>query len=222
MIEEFSCILAIPYFNSVSDSRNNEYLICLQNNINNPLIDKILLLCETSISLPDSIKSEKIIVRVINHRPTYQDAFKITKYYARKLFNDKRKIIIIANSDIIFTQNSITAINHRLDSNTVLALSRWNIKISQDLQLFEELHNHRDSQDSWAFLNTIKNGNFSFEMGIPGCDNRLAYELHKIKYRVINPAKSIVTKHLHLSDFRTYTYANQKISPPYLLVDLIE
>lgn len=222
MIEKFSCILAIPYFNSVSDRRNSEYLICLQNNINNPLIDKILLLCETSISLPDNINSEKLIIRVINHRPTYHDAFKITKYYSRKLFNTGRKIMIIANSDIIFTENSIMAINCRLDTNTVLALSRWNIKISQDLKLFEELHDHRDSQDSWAFLNTIKNGHFGFEMGIPGCDNRLAYELNKIKYRVINPAKSIVTKHLHLSDFRTYTYTNQKIAPPYLLVDVIE
>jgi hypothetical protein len=83
-----------------------------------------------------------------------------------------------------------------------LALSRWDIKPNGDIRLFDR----EDSQDCWIFKTPIKfKDPPNFYLGKPGCDNRIAFMAWDSGYTVTNPAKQIVTKHLHLTGIRHYT-----------------
>ena len=218
-----SCILTIPYFESKSNLRNSEFLICLEHNINNPAIDAIILLCEIPPSSIELLNDPKIVMKILKTRPTYHEAFTIAqRYRKRKIGRASNCLIIVANSDIIFDEAVISKAFSRIGKNIAIALSRWNLTLTSSLTIDAELHNCWDSQDSWFFLNRINRGNFKFEIGIPGCDNRLAHELSVSKYRVINPAKSLITKHLHLTDFRTYSDSTDRIGPPYKFISITE
>jgi hypothetical protein len=74
------------------------------------------------------------------------------------------------------------------------------------------------SQDSWLFKSPIKlDDRLGFLMGKPGCDNRIVQVLHENGYNVKNPSMKIITKHLHVSNHRTYNHTDM-ILGPYLLV----
>jgi len=74
-----------------------------------------------------------------------------------------------------------------------------------------------DAQDSWIFIGKpepIKN--CTFPMGIPGCENRMAFLFFAKRYRVLNPSRLIRTHHEHASQQRGYQNAN-RIEGHYLL-----
>lgn len=56
-----------------------------------------------------------------------------------------------------------------------------------------------------------------FQLGKPGCDNRIAYLFKDAGLLPINPCKKIKSYHYHSSGFRTYTQ-KERIPRPYLLV----
>jgi hypothetical protein len=68
-----------------------------------------------------------------------------------------------------------------------------------------------------VFKGKIKKVKADFGIGIPRCDNRLAYELEKADYRVENPSFSIKSYHLHMGVRETYAAHNKAcfIPPPY-------
>ena len=65
-----------------------------------------------------------------------------------------------------------------------------------------------------------------FNLGIPGCDNRIAWELYRAGYKLINPASKIKSYHYHPSDLHNYhdetgeVKAYCYIAKPYLFVEL--
>lgn len=198
--------LYTSFYEDKDSIRQSELLYCLNQNINNVLIDKIYLFVEGEVNLP---KSDKIIT--INFkRPTYRDFFELV---CRKV-QSADEISIICNSDIYF--------NHTLGlldfhDRQCVALSRWDFK-KDGLKL----HNERYSQDTWIFKGKIRNVRFAdFYMGIPGCDNRIAYELNRAGYRLLNPANKIQSIHYHQSDLHNYDQETPKIPKPYLYVDII-
>ena len=134
----------------------------------------------------------------------------------KAIFNlcDPRYINIIANADIII-ENSVHL--HSITEDEAWALSRWEA---------DQLYNHKDSQDVWIMrgrppkelINLL-----TFDMGVPGCDNRLAWELQKF-YRVSNPSKTIRCHHHHASGIRSYGKGRgqakkEVVPPPYLFVE---
>src|SRR5690606_9712663 len=141
-----------------------------------------------------SSKLDKVELVKLNKRPTFQYLFN----YCNDNFKGKK--CIISNTDIIFNETLSKIIKYSLD-NKVLALSRWDITKNGDLELFKR----PDSQDCWIFESPIKlNVNCDFLLGKPGCDNRIAYIIDNSGYEIINPSKSIITEHLHLSGLRNY------------------
>ena len=82
-----------------------------------------------------------------------------------------------------------------------------------------------DSQDTWAFLSdTLKTRNFDwkdldFPFGQAGCDNAINVEMLRKKFLVVNPALSLKTHHLHISEVRTYDPSNVVDKPMYFYVD---
>lgn len=222
MESDLSAILVTPYHVSKSENRNREYRICLRKNLENPLIKAVILMSSERIIDPDLVFNPKVRIFHTRSRPTYWDAFETGEKHRKRIFNRSDSILIVCNSDIYVSEESVKQMSHRLDKRSCLALSRWNAFLTDDLTVDYELYDHCDSQDTWVFLNTVKRGKYKIEMGIPGCDNRLAKELTRAGYEVKNPARSIVTNHLHISEVRTYTPFSKRIRGPYLQIELTE
>jgi len=138
------------------------------------------------------------VVPIYNQdRLTYNDFFKIINEASG---NDD--INIITNSDIYF-DSTIELAQHMLYKE-LYALTRWDLN-GNDLTFY----NLSYSQDSWIFRGKIEDINAPYELGKMGCDNKIAFEFFNKGYKVLNPSKSIITTHLHESNFRTYDYFDQ-------------
>lgn len=130
------------------------------------------------------------------------------------LFNKANEITgsldinVIANSDILFDETILEI--PAMDPKQCLAITRDDIPNEQIA---------RASQDVWVFEGFIKGVNGDFRIGVPGCDNRIAEEIHQAGYEVINPCKSINCKHIHKGDpWYEGQAAEHKIPRPYRFV----
>lgn len=203
--------LFINWYKSDNAVRNSELDYCLTTNLDNDLINKVIIISKDK--LPFKIKGIKIKYEHIDDDLTYSDIFDIMNKYMQA-----NTIGILANSDIYFDESLLML--HTVNMNNVVyCLTRYDIL---DGDTFEnKFRNKSDSQDVWIFSDKIKQVNADFGMGIKGCDNRLAYELQKSGYKVLNPSLSIKSYHYHLSEYRSKLYNVEKISKPYLLLDPI-
>lgn len=192
-------ILITTYYRD--QDREHELLFALKQNINNPLIEKIKIIGEEEPSL----KSAKIEIAG-DFRPTFADCFAEVK---------EGQINIIANSDIFF--NNTIAHAGKLAYNQCYAITRHEYN-EGNMRLFDA--NPAWSQDVWIVrrkpknlaiyedviaenLTTHNREVIKFYMGVPGCDNHLAYLLSS-DYHVINPYYDIQAIHVHKETQRNY------------------
>jgi len=181
----------------------------LQRNIENPYIDKIVLLNETEMFYEND--TNKIQQVVINKRLFYSDVFQ--HIYDKVPPN---VIVVFANSDIYLdeTIRNIWSVNME---DKFFALLRY-----ENNQIYGP---RPDSQDTWivsstsvkARSNNYKDIDFSF--GIMGCDNAITLEMMKQKYLVVNPSLTIKTHHLHTSEIRNYDPEDIVPKSAYLYVE---
>lgn len=187
-------LLFTSYFDAGNAQRNRELNECYKNNITNPNIDHIYVHSEKILGL----QSAKSTVRQ-GDRPTYQTLID----WANSV-STPDDIVIIANSDIYFDQTILFPHSLPMQS-TMIALSRWDVYPQGHKKLFAYEH----SQDTWIFRGNISITGCDYFMGLPGCDNRFAFDANKQGYRVVNTAKDIITYHLHNSNHRSYTQADR-------------
>lgn len=199
--------LYTSYYKDKSAVRQAEIEHCLEMNLNNPSIDKIVLICED-----EPRNHPKIHPLFEGARPTYKRFFDLIRVYASPV-----DISIVANSDIYFDE-SLRDI--RINGKTCIALSRYDMPSGK-------LHNCSGSQDTWIFQGKVMPIKYSdFHLGIPGCDNRIAWELHRAGYKLINPASWLKSYHYHPSDLHNYhddlgvNKPHLYIAKPYLFVEL--
>ena len=192
--------LYINYFRHNNIQRQNEFDHCLIKNIKNSFINNILILSKEKF---DIFNDQKIKFIQIEKRPTYNYFFKIINKNIQK--ND---INIIANLDIFF-DNTLSYVS-KIKNNECFALTRWDITKEKIKFL-----NKGCSQDTWIFKNKIKKIKGDFYLGRMGCDNKIAYEIQRAKYKIINPSRTIKIYHLHQIKY-TRNYENKKVlHPPY-------
>jgi glycosyltransferase involved in cell wall biosynthesis len=205
--------LFITWYDEKNPERLKEYLECLDKNVKNELINNIFILTETDpLKTSDFRWAIKETVKIKNEimysRPKYENIF--------NLINAKTgayDINIIANTDIYFDTEGIRAVKDINFDNICLSLTRYDVKMDGSIVFY----NKNYSQDSWIFKGRIKNVNGNFNLGTPGCDNRIAYELSAAGYSVFNPALDIKTYHIHNTEIRNYN--KQNIVPkPYKIV----
>lgn len=201
--------LYTSYYKDNSAIRQAELEFCLQKNIDNPLIDKIVLICE------EEPPQHPKIHPLFEGRPTYKRFYDLIRIYA-----SHSDISIVANSDIYFDD---TLGKILLNGKTAIALSRYDVKPG----CAPKLHNCSGSQDTWIFMGKVLPVRYSdFHLGIPGCDNRMAWELHRAGYKLINPASWLKSYHYHPSDLHNYhddlgvNKPHLYIAKPYLFVEL--
>ena len=120
----------------------------------------------------------------------YNDFFEAMREYPKD-------VNIISNADIFF--NDTIELCKGINDNECYALSRWDYKEGK-----ATLWDHKDSQDVWIFKGAPRNIDGHFELGKPGCDNAIAFNIKQAGYKISNPAKKIQAIHLHESNVHTY------------------
>jgi len=197
-------ILLTESFNA-HPQRRAEYDTCLNENIKNSLISKIVLFIDDPGYSPDPkfADSNKVTVHRVSQRPTYSDFFN----YCNQNFAGE--ICIVTNSDIIIG-NDLEKLNDRPWDNMFYALTRWDLKKKEDGTFSSVFFDNtrgiaRASQDSWIFKAPIGIKFCDFPMGKPGCDNKLAHIAKESGMTVTNPSLVIKTYHLHESGIRNYS-----------------
>lgn len=201
-------ILFTSFYQDRNPVRQRELEVCIVMNLKNIHIDKIYVFLEGKKEDFKILNDPKIEV-IESIRPTYRMFFDT----ANKVVGPE-DISIISNTDIFF-DDTLTQIRSEKMNGKCLALSRYHYNPNGDIIL----HNEKFSQDVWIFKGKIRPIEYcDFHMGIRGCDNRIAYEIHKAGYLMKNPAYSIRTIHYHISESRNYDL--RAIPKPYLPVEV--
>jgi hypothetical protein len=216
--------LVQQYYKPGVARRRKEIDACLKANVENPLIDRIVLLNEEAC-LPAPAAAGKVEERVIGKRLTYADVFRWIAAEA----GATGAIVAFANSDV-FLDTSSTRLLWSADlTNKFLALLRWDVEgTDAAAQAAAKLFGPRpDSQDCWvvaadsvraAFKDEASFAGLDFPFGQGGCDNAITLELLRRKFVVANPALTLRTYHYHTSAVRNYDPRNIVSKPAYLYV----
>lgn len=203
-------VLFTSYYKDPNHVRQKELELCVIMNVRNQFIDKIYVFLEGKKENFPILNHKKIEV-IESERPTYRTFFD----FSNTVCSDE-DISIISNTDIFF-DDSISFVGRICMAGKCYALSRYHYGPDGSIVL----HNEQWSQDVWIFKGKIKPIEYcDFHMGIRGCDNRIAYEIHKAGYVIQNPAKTIRTIHYHISESRNYGL--KTIPKPYLPVAVAE
>jgi hypothetical protein len=116
---------------------------------------------------------------------------------------------VIANSDIAFDasiRNAEPLVCR--DEPTLVALTRWEDAGGPSMEGRVDQATWRfyaHSQDAWVFVaGGLPAFGADFRLGIPGCENRLAYEAAAAGVAIVDPALSIKTLHVHASAIRSW------------------
>ncbi len=205
-----ACWLIQQYFKHTNVRRNKEIATCLEKNLANPFIDRVLLLNERDdYALPTS---EKLEVRNIGHRLTYLDVLQTIRTDV-----PAGTFVVFANADI-WCDESLAALwtIPMVERRLFLALLRWE---------GDAIYGPKpDSQDTWIVAKETVDfepteEEFGFPFGKPNCDNAFALAMLKKRCLVVNPAYSIKTHHVHASNIRDYNPRDVLYKPMYLYMD---
>lgn len=178
----------------------------LKNNINNKFVTKVILLNEriytpAELGLSDTSKIEQIVIK---DRLTYTLFFQYAKAF--------KGYLLLANSDIFFDETLENIYKTVLSSQKSCFTQ---LRFEYNKKLFGP---RSDSQDSWLFhSNHLPSPHimYNFQLGQPGCDNKITFWLLQNGYKIYNEPFRIKTYHMHMSEIRHYS--NRDIIPgPYI------
>lgn len=205
-------ILLTSFYRDPDGARHGELIECLCRNAANNAIDEIHLFVEEAVE-PAQLRAAFPLfangkVRLIPHgrRVAFRALF------AHANAQCAGCCAIIANADIYFDV-SLRRLQDIDLSGQLLCLSRWDVQPDGTASLLD----FAASQDAWIFQVPVRDFWCDFPLGIPGCENRLAWEAERAGLRLSNPSKSVRANHLHLSGTRRYSLA-EKIPGPYRAV----
>jgi hypothetical protein len=205
-------ILLTGLYKDADPSRFREFLECLERNVEADRIEEIHVSVEDGtdpqalVASHPRLASAKIRWNLHGRRLTYRDLFS----YANQRLGGCA--VIIANADIFF-DGTLTRLDGYDYSNKLLCLSRWDVQEDGSATFFD----WADSQDAWIFRAPIREFFCDFQLGLLGCDNRLAWEAENAGLAISNPGRSLRAYHLHLSRVRRYN-EGQRVYGPIRLV----
>ena len=196
-------ILTVPFYTPNNKLRNKELISVLKKNIKKSFIKEIILLIDDDTFKNENLISSKINIVRLNKRPTYADWLRVSR---KKIKNEYH---VIANADIEFKDDFEDLISQELiNEKTFLLISRYNLISNKKEQL--EINAH-DNQDVWCLkskdldkINKSHLSSLNIPLGIPRCDNKIAYEFWLRDWKLINPCLRIKTIHHQKSGIRNY------------------
>lgn len=171
--------LYISLYKPLDKAREVELLFCFRKN--RFIFDQVFVFTEGGYGVDQKCKN--VIELPVSGRPTYRTFFRAINHTSKP-----DDINVIANSDIYFDASIAAA--EVIKHHDCFALTRYDNGVFM---------NRKDSQDVWMFRGhvTINNMFCDFQLGTPGCDNRIAWELRQVGYFVTNPSLTIKTHHVH-------------------------
>lgn len=210
--------LIMQFYIDKDNDRQKEIRQTLYLNSNNNSINKIYLFNERIYTDEElGVKSEKIIQIDISCRLKFSNIFDLIEQY------NINGYIAISNSDIFFDKSIENVWSYDVINHNVLALCRYEFDGISSLKNCNIFANGRpDSQDAWIFhsehnIQKKYRHIFDFEMGKPGCDNKLIYLFQILGYQCYNDPSIIKIYHIHNSPVRNYTIKD-KITAPYCAI----
>lgn len=187
------------YYDCGDPARQEELDACLKHNIENTCIDQLMLFIDDGAEPP--VSADKLTIIHLDKRPTYLDWIEHSE--ALELHGTT----LLANSDIYFDRSILRTHEALQRPRTFLALSRWEDRPETDTP---HLHpNPHWSQDVWGYrCNQAIDDNLrtrlGFPMGVPRCDNKIAYLFSIYGWSVSNPCRELKSFHVHATEYRTY------------------
>lgn len=190
--------LFVPFYTPKDPDRAAELLNCLRRNLDCSAINHVYLLQDDDTPLP--FPDPHLTVLKVDTRPTYLDWVR----YSKKLCPDH--ISVLANSDIYF-ESDVTKLHTIFEAvpNAFVALSRYDL-IGPNIVPHANPH---WSQDTWVFppnpdIPPEMEQQLDIPLGIPRCDNKIAYVCSLNGYSVVNPFHDIHSIHVHETGLRYY------------------
>lgn len=194
----------IPYFRPKDAARRKELELCLEKNRACGAISHLVLMIDDDAEVDTS--DGRFSVLRFDHRPTYKDWVELSY---KKALGD---ISVLANADIYFDE-TLAGLNglFEADPSGFVALSRYE-REGNKLSLHPNPH---WSQDVWAFRpsasrNPARDACLDFPLGVPRCDNKVAYVFGIYGHTVYNPCRQIRSVHVHESGLRNYDKRRDK------------
>ena len=205
--------LYFNYYFSESKKRNIEIDFCFNKNLSSKIFDKIYLIISDLDLCNFNLENKKIEKIIFNNRPTFKDYIDIINNTC-----GEDDINVFMNSDCYICEETSHNIL-KIQKEEMWCLQKYNI-IDDDLNF--EFENYDSSQDIWIFRGMPKKiKNIDFYFGLPGCDNRFAYECESAGYYISNPSLDLKFYHYHLSGIRTCPHEQwekHRISKPYKMI----
>lgn len=117
------------------------------------------------------------------------------------------QVCALANSDIAFDDSVADAVP-LVERGMLAALSRWDDGSAPSMEgrvAGAEWRFFSHSQDAWVFkAGGLPPFEAGFQLGIPQCESRLAFEAAAAGVVVVNPALSVICLHHHASAVRSW------------------
>jgi len=198
------------YFVPKTSKRRAEIDECFLKNIENPLVTQFIIFFEKEADMKLLPDNRKIIKKLLPERMTYGFWLRETN----KL--PPGTLSVLVNSDIYLNESAqylIIKTPYIQEHKKFIALSRYNPD-GDGFRLNEDPH---WTQDVWAVVRSNEDipsaliQEASFELGQPGCDNKIAYVMHSYGYGVTNPCNFVKTIHLQADMRRSYDARANKL-----------
>ena len=218
-LPENSCddpiIIITQFYITKNNNRTNEIRKCLALNAHNNQVSKIYLLNEKIYSDKELGTSNDKIQQVnIGARLKYSDVFG---------FVEKEKLsgfICILNSDIFFDKSVETIKRSGLENEKkIFCQLRYEYKDKTKLVDSNLFGPRQESQDAWLFHSSQNieeqfRKMFAFNLGLPGCDNKIVYLFNIIGYQCYNEPELIKCYHYHNINSRSYDINTKSLPRP--------
>ena len=198
------------FYRPKDEQRWDEVRSCLEKNASNPQIDVLHVLYERKEDLKFVTRSRRIAFSPLVERLTY------SKWLNLSMQLDAGDVSLLINSDI-YLDETLTVLrdshSQLVRHKVFLALTRYN-PVGKLLLLNKNPH---WTQDVWGL--TVPEQPFdkallqetAFDLGQPGCDNKIAYVMHSYGFRVTNPCRKLRSIHLHAEETRRYDSRADKL-----------
>jgi len=186
-----------PYYAAATPERQAELDECLQRNLACQWIDKIVLLIDDGHH--PAVTDDKLRLLETSARPTYR------QWLEDAMASMTSGIALLANSDIYFDDTLSQLDQVMAPERTFMALTRLD-------RLGDRLEPHANpqwSQDSWAvrFPTSLPASllrSLDIPLGVPRCDNKVAYLFALQGWPISNPFPHIRGIHVHETQQRSY------------------
>jgi len=201
-------ILLVGLYLDAHAARLQEFLTCIERNARHRTITAVQVFIEQDadpsrlLASHPQLRSPKVQLIVHGTRLTFSTLFE----HANK--EHPGRLVIVANADVFFDHTLARLDGYDL-TGCLLCLSRWDPHADGMWRLFDFPY----SQDAWIFQAPLPSLDAGFPLGVPGCDNRLAWQAEQAGLVVSNPSRSVRTHHLHRSGVRRYGPAERLTGP---------